>query len=119
MWRRKLGDRGERRAEDWLVKQGLRRVERNWSCRHGEIDLVMRDGEALVFVEVRLRSPRGYASGAQSVNWHKQRRLAQAASMYLVKHPAFHTCPCRFDVIGISGPAGELEWIRNAFETDG
>lgn len=119
MWRRTLGDRGERRAESWLRKQGLDPIERNWSCRHGEIDLVMRDGEVVVFVEVRLRTPRGYASGAESVDWHKQRRLAQAASIFLARHPAFHSCPCRFDVIAIAGTDGEIEWIRNAFETEG
>jgi len=118
VWRRKLGDRGERRAEAWLVRQGLRPVARNWSCRHGEIDLVMRDGEVLVFVEVRLRSPRGYASGAESVDRHKQRRLAQAASAFLAAHPAFHQSPCRFDVIGIAGADGELDWIRGAFEVE-
>jgi len=118
VWRRKLGDRGERRAEAWLSRQGLRPVERNWSCRHGEIDLVMRDGEVLVFVEVRLRTPRGFASGAESVDWHKQRRLAQAASVFLARHPEFQEAPCRFDVIGIAGTDGELDWIRDAFEAD-
>lgn len=116
MWRRRLGDRGERRAERWLQRQGLRPVARNWSCRHGEIDLVMRDGDQLVFIEVRLRTPRGFASGIESVDRHKQRKLIQAASAYLAAHPEVQVMPCRFDVIGIAGDDGELEWIRNAFE---
>ncbi len=111
-----LGDSGERRAESFLGKHGLRTIERNWHCRQGEIDLVMSDGETLVFVEVRLRTPRGFADGAASVDVHKQRKLAQAASMFLATHVQWQECPCRFDVVGIEGDTGEIGWIRNAFE---
>lgn len=116
MFKRRTGDAGEQRAEAFLKNQGLKPVQRNWHCRHGEIDLVMRDGDTLVFVEVRLRTPMGFADGAESVDFHKQRRLIQAASMYLVRHPARAEQPCRFDVVGLEGRDGELSWIRNAFE---
>ena len=89
MFKRDTGDAGERKAEQFLKRNGLKFVARNWHCRHGEIDLVMFDGEYLVFVEVRLRTPRGFANSAESVDWHKQRKLAQAASMFLVKHASW------------------------------
>ena len=118
MFKRLTGDRGERRAEAWLRGKGLKLVARNWHCRHGEIDLIMFDGEALLFIEVRLRTPRGFADSAESVDVHKRRKLVQAASMYLARHPSWQERPCRFDVIGLEGEGGELSWIRGAFEAD-
>lgn len=119
MFTRRSGQRGERRAERFLARQGLRTVARNWQCRHGEIDLVMRDGGTLVFVEVRLRTPRGFADGAASVDGFKQRRLVQAASMYLADHAGWADAPCRFDVVSIEGDTDEIGWIRDAFDADG
>ena len=119
MFKRRAGDAGERKAEQFLKRNGLKFVARNWHCRHGEIDLVMFDGEYLVFVEVRLRTPKGFANSAESVDWHKQRKLAQAASMFLVKNAAWQDRPCRFDVVGIEGDTGEMAWIQHAFEADG
>lgn len=116
MFKRKAGDAGERRAEQFLKTNGLKIVARNWHCRHGEIDLVMFDDEYLVFVEVRLRTPRGFANSAESVDCFKQRKLAQAASMFLATNPSWQERPCRFDVVGIEGDSGELAWIRHAFE---
>ena len=116
MFKRMLGDSGERRAESFLKRNGLRTIERNWHCRQGELDLVMSDGELLVFVEVRLRTPRGFADGAASVDRHKQRKLVQAASMFLAQHVQWQDSPCRFDVVGIEGDTGEVAWVRNAFE---
>ena len=118
MLRRLAGTSGERRAEKLLRRRGLRTVERNWHCRQGELDLVMADGETLVFVEVRLRSPRGFADGAGSVDATKRRKLVQAASMYLADHLAWQEAPCRFDVVAIDGGSGEIEWLRNAFDAD-
>lgn len=118
MFKRVTGQRGERRAEQFLKQNGLRIVARNWHCRHGEIDLVMYDGEYLVFVEVRLRTPRGFGDSAESVDAAKQRKLARAASMFLVRHPAWGDRPCRFDVVGIEGDTRELVWIQHAFEVD-
>ena len=101
-----------------LCKQGLKLLTRNYHCRRGEIDLVMRDKESLVFVEVRYRRQSRYGSASESVNWHKQQRLIAAAEHYLLHE--FKTQPAaRFDVIAISGIEGhiELEWIHNAFGT--
>ncbi|MDT8439536.1 MAG: YraN family protein [Wenzhouxiangellaceae bacterium] len=116
MLKRSTGDRAERRAERFLTDQGLSVVARNWHCRQGEIDLVMRDGDMLVFVEVRLRSARGFGSGVESVDYFKQRKLAQTASLYLARNPRWADAPCRFDVIGVDGETDAIEWIDNAFE---
>lgn len=119
MFKRDAGDASERRAERYLKRHGLKIVARNWHCRHGEIDLVMFDGEFLVFIEVRLRTPKGFANSAESVDVFKQRKLVQAASMFLACNPSWQDRPCRFDVVGIEGDTRELAWIRHAFEAEG
>lgn len=118
MLRRLAGTSGERRAEKLLRRRGLRLVDRNWHCRQGEVDLIMADGETLVFVEVRLRAPRGFADGAASVDTFKRRKLVQAASMYLADHPVWQEAACRFDVVSIDGDSGGIDWIRDAFDAD-
>ena len=92
-------------------------VSRNYRCRRGEIDLVMRDADALVFVEVRRRRSRGFGGGLDSVDARKRARLVAAAEHYLVMHRVGDDCPCRFDVVAIDGPPGRttLEWVRDAF----
>lgn len=100
----------------WLVARGLVEVARNQHARGGEIDLVMRDGETLVFVEVRYRADSRYGSPLETVTATKQRRLIKAARFYLAHNRL--SCPCRFDVVGVTGtpPALEFTWIRSAFE---
>jgi putative endonuclease len=107
-----IGDAKERLAEDYLRRHKLHPVARNHRCRHGEIDLVMRDGETLVFVEVRYRRSDRYGTPAETVNPRKQRRLAAAASHYLQRHP--NMLPCRFDVVAV-GAEDRIDWIKNAF----
>lgn len=113
------GQHFERYAARWLEAQGLEIVARNFRCRGGEIDLVAREGRALIFVEVRARSASRYASAAASVDRRKQQRLLRAARYYLSKHPAASQMPCRFDVVAIEprqcpAPPG-VRWIRAAF----
>lgn len=112
------GEQYEELACQYLRKQGLKLLTRNYHCRRGEIDLIMRDKESLVFVEVRYRRHARYGSASESVNWHKQRRLIATAQYYLL-HQSKNSPAARFDVIAISGNEGniELEWIRNAFGT--
>lgn len=107
------GDAGEEQALLFLQEQGLKLVERNFRCKGGEIDLVMQDGRALVFVEVRKRASAGYGGAAASVTARKQARLVIAAQTFLQRY----TMPpaCRFDVIAIDGAA--MEWLKNAIET--
>ncbi len=102
----------ERLACSYLQAGGLHLLERNYRCRRGGIDLVMREGDTLVFVEVRFRASSRFGTPAETVNIHKQRRLTAAAARYLRHHP---TKPaCRFNVIVVSGNH-HVDWIRNAF----
>ncbi len=101
-----------------LRKHGLKLLTRNYHCRRGEIDLIMRDKESLVFVEVRYRRQARYGSASESVDWYKQQRLIATAEHYLL-HESKTQPAARFDVVAISGTEGniELEWINNAFGT--
>ena len=102
----------------FLKNKGLRPVTRNYRCRHGEVDLIMLDGDCLVFVEVRYRSSRSFAQAALTVDDHKQRKLARAAEMFLATRRTFSRNPARFDVVGIDRDAGgriTVEWLRDAF----
>ena len=118
------GERGqaaEMQACRFLMDHGLELVGRNYRCRHGEIDLIMRDGRAVVFVEVRYRGNRRYADGAETVDRRKQSKLAATALHYLQRHPEAAARPSRFDVIAIAPHKGEhqVQWIPNAFGVDG
>lgn len=116
-WRRRTGDRWEARALAFLRGRGLNLVERNFNTRYGELDLVMRDGEALVFVEVRYRRAHGFGGAVPSVTHSKRQRLVRTASLYLQARPALAELPCRFDVLAFDGAdeAAQCHWIRNAF----
>jgi len=115
---RQKGFKWERAAESFLKQKGLKTLDRNFHMRFGEIDLVMLDGETLVFTEVRYRRNNAFGSGADSVTWTKQRKLISAARRYLQTHAWHCSRPCRFDVVSIDiqdgGPL--LNWIQNAFD---
>lgn len=102
-----------------LQARGLRLIERNYRSRPGEIDLIMEDAGSLVFVEVRYRRQTRFGSGAESVDRHKQARIAACAQVYLQTHPGMAARPCRFDVVSISGEEVDpcIEWIQDAFST--
>jgi putative endonuclease len=112
------GKQAETLAGSYLARQGLLLVQRNYHSRHGEIDLVMTDGDRLVFVEVRYRRQSAFGSGAETVDRRKQARIIACARYYLQQHPAASARPCRFDVIGISGSLKDpqFEWIADAFQ---
>lgn len=103
-----------------MQQSGLQVLAQNVSFRGGELDLVMRDGAAVVFVEVRYRGSALFGDGAESVDAGKQRRLIHAAQMFLVRHPQWSNAPCRFDVVQAQGDpaAPKLQWIRDAFRAD-
>jgi putative endonuclease len=109
------GAQAEDRALAHLRRQGLEPVVRNYRCKGGEIDLVMRapDG-TLVFVEVRQRSGRSFGGAAASVTPAKQRRVLLAAGHYLAT--LARVPPCRFDVVALE--PGRLEWLQHAFDLD-
>jgi putative endonuclease len=106
------GQAGEDAALAYLQRRGLQVVERNFRCKGGEIDLVMQDGAALVFVEVRQRADMRHGGAAASVTPAKQARLLRAAQFYLLRYRL--PPPCRFDVIAIDG--GQLRWLKNAID---
>lgn len=115
--RRLLGLAGEDLALRRLTEAGLRLVERNYRCRLGEIDLVMRDGPTLVFVEVRSARTTYLDSPRQSVNCLKQRHVVRAAAFYLSCRGLTDKVDVRFDVVAIRfrHGIGETEWIQDAF----
>ena len=118
--RRIRGDAVEAAALAHLQARGLRLISRNAAARGGEIDLVMTDGDALVFVEVRYRASDAFGGGAASVDAGKRLRLVRAAQAFLQRHPEHADAPCRFDVVAASGdPATPmLEWLQDAFRAD-
>ena len=111
------GERG-RWAEDLATKHlttdGLEALQRNYRCRWGEIDLIMRDQQTLVFVEVRFRSRDDYGDAAESVDAYKQRKLVSTAEHFLQAHSNFQDKPCRFDVVSVS--PNTVRWIKVAFQ---
>ncbi|MCW8919824.1 MAG: YraN family protein [Gammaproteobacteria bacterium] len=110
---REQGDIAEEQARRHLEGQGLRTVARNFQSRFGELDLIMREQQTLVFVEVRYRRSPHFGGALASIDAKKQRRLIATAHGYLQQHP--HNGPCRFDVIAISAAPNEIEWLQDAF----
>lgn len=109
---RDQGQRGEERAVEHLLDRGYSVVERNFRCRLGEIDIIARDGDALVFVEVRTRTDGRRGTALETVTPAKQRRIARVAEVYLSMRRQ-HAAACRFDVVGITGE--QVELVRDAF----
>jgi putative endonuclease len=110
--KQRQGQSWEEQALTYLKAKGLKLVEANFRCKGGEIDLIMRDGEFFVFVEVRQRADAGHGGAAASVTPAKIRRLINAAQFYLLR---FDDVPaCRFDVVAID--AGQFMWLRNVIE---
>jgi len=114
--KRARGDAAEDAARHLLEGEGLRTLARNVNYRFGEIDLVMRDGEFVVFVEVRYRNDDRFGGGLASVDRRKCRRIALAARAWLARNPALADAPCRFDIVACS-PEG-MDWHQAAFTLD-
>jgi putative endonuclease len=117
------GQRAEEFAARYLITKGLEIVVRNHADRHGEIDLIARQDKLLIFVEVRLRNHRNFASGAESVDFRKQRKIIATATQYLQKHYNSRPPPCRFDVVALKLAGNDrenydVEWLQDAFRPD-
>ena len=111
------GIAGEIIAENWLKEQhGMRSLERRFRTKAGEIDLIMQDGDTLVFVEVKTRMNASPGTGLLAVDRRKQKRLANAARLYLILK-GNNRCECRFDVIEVS--KDDILYIPNAFQPGG
>ncbi len=108
------GKIAEELAATYLQQHGLTLVTSNYRCKFGEIDLIMRDGKSLVFVEVRLRSNASFGGAASSITSQKQRKIAMTAEHYLQQHG---NQACRFDVVLMNKvQLQQIDWIKNAFE---
>ena len=109
------GREAEDRACDFLVREGLVVLARNFRCRQGEIDVVLRDGATVVVAEIRYRADNAFGTPAETVDGRKQFRLIASARRFLQTHPALAAAPLRFDVVALAGPERRIEWIRDAF----
>lgn len=115
--RQQLGLRGEEKVADYLQKKGYTILVKNYRCKAGEIDIIARDGEELVFIEVKTRSSLRFGSPAEAVTPRKQRQITRTAQWYLSERQLFDV-PARFDVITVLGADqanATIDHIDNAF----
>ncbi|MBX9913869.1 MAG: YraN family protein [Pseudomonadaceae bacterium] len=118
--RQTSGRAAEQSARDHLERHGLRLLAQNWACRVGELDLVMLDGDTVVFIEVRYRRHAGWGGALESVDARKRSKVSAAAAFFLQQETRWAKHPCRFDVIAMSAsaePSERLNWIKNAFDS--
>ena len=125
MWNKKLSptQRGldaESRVLNFFQEKGLSLIERNFRCKLGEIDLIMRDCGDVVFVEVRMRNNPNFGQAAETVTRSKQQKIIRAASYYLQLNPRLADMGCRFDVVAVTNntdSSATVDWIQDAFQT--
>ena len=115
--RRQSGQDAERHALEHLQQQGLRLLAQNWLCKRGELDLVMLDGDTVVFVEVRYRKNTQWGGALDSIDERKRQKLIFAAQYFLQRESRWANAPCRFDVIAIDSNLDQLNWLQNAFDS--
>lgn len=116
--RQRLGQKGENLAALFIRDKGYNIIVRNYRCKIGEIDIIAKDNDTLVFIEVKTRSNLAFGSPATAITAKKQRQISRTAQNYLASKHLFNT-PARFDVISIILPAGgenQIELITNAFD---
>jgi putative endonuclease len=113
-----LGYLAEQQARDYLMAQGLGWVNSNYRCRLGEIDLIMREGDYLVFVEVRSRASNAFGGAIASITHAKRQKLIKTASVYILKNKLQDKQAIRFDVLSMEGKPPKITWIKNAFGLD-
>lgn len=114
-----LGRDGEDEASRLLASLGMRILSRNYSTRLGEVDLICRHGDTLVFVEVKTRADSTLGTGTDAVNQRKRKRIVKAASEYLSENDLW-ALPCRFDVVSVvkTGAKLQAEHLPDAFQAD-
>lgn len=112
--RKQTGDAAEDIALDYLIKKGFKCLHRQFRCKMGECDLIMKDNDTIVFVEVRYKKNTLFCTPEETIDYQKQRKLIRTAQFFLVKYPNSN---CRFDVVAITGtqPKLKITWIPDAF----
>jgi putative endonuclease len=115
--RQQSGRDAEGLALAHLEQQGLRLLARNWLCKRGELDLVMLDGDTVVFVEVRYRKNTQWGGALASIDQRKRQKLVFAAQYFLQRESRWADHPCRFDVVAIDCNVDQLNWLQNAFDS--
>ncbi|EIJ41484.1 TIGR00252 family protein [Beggiatoa alba B18LD] len=109
----------EELAQQYLIQRGLTPLTQNYRCKWGEIDLILRDGNILVFVEVRYRQHQQYGGGISSITAQKQQRIASTAQHYLQQQRFVQLPTCRFDAVILShsatNTAPDILWLKDAF----
>lgn len=113
MNKRRIGQEKEKEAAEYLESRGVEILQFNYRNRSGEIDIIAKDKEYLVFVEVKYRYNTDKGSPLEAVDMHKQRQICKVANYYRMTHGIGDFTPIRYDVVGIEGD--KITWIPNAF----
>ncbi|MDH5258286.1 MAG: YraN family protein [Gammaproteobacteria bacterium] len=109
-----IGKSAENLAAEYLAKQGLNVIDRNFSAKTGEIDLIAMDSKTLVFVEVKFRKNSLFGQPYETVTHSKQQKIIRTAQTYLQKNKKYSNKACRFDIISILN--NDITWLKHAFE---
>lgn len=120
--RRALGKLGEAAAAAYLQRNGVRILAANFACAAGEIDLIGKEREALLFIEVKTRASEAFGPPHLAVHQRKQRQIVRVAQWFLAERRMPETA-CRFDVVAVTFPPGDgaprIHWVRDAFPAEG
>lgn len=115
---KKLGDCWEQYAERYLISRGLTLFAKNFHSRQGEIDLIMKDADCIVFVEVKYRKSNHFGGAISAVTYQKQQKIIKTAAFFLQQQKLNeYNTACRFDIVAIEGDANKpnIQWLKNAF----
>ena len=115
MNKRAVGNYGESIAVEYLKKKAYKIIERNFRCPFGEIDIIAKENNTIVFVEVKSRKSKDFALPEQAVDRNKQKNIIKVAQYFLNKNN-LRNVPCRFDIVSFIENESEIKLIRNAFE---
>lgn len=115
---KKVGQAAEDKALAYLQQQGLVFVTKNFNCKFGELDLIMRSKTHLIIIEVRKRSTNSYGGGVESITFAKRQKIIKTTEFYLTKNNLSDKVSIRFDVVSIDGKEGVITWIKDAFRAD-
>ena len=111
-----IGSQQEKKALNFLKSKGLKLIKQNFNTKYGEIDIIMRDHNQIIFIEVKYRKSSLYGEASEMVTYSKQKKIINTSTCFLKKYNLYDKIPIRFDVISINNnPTSPIEWIQNAF----